>query len=128
MQIDREHERGVNGLSAGATGEARQSFDGVLLFRDTDATSVELFCCGEGVPVIDRDDVSAHYSACPIFQETVDVRWDADSPLFVTEDPEPYEVNDAGEYVDPFSEELDFGGLDPEKALDPELGFALMEG
>lgn len=125
MQIDRQHERGHN-LSAGATGDARQSFDGVLLFRDTDATGVELFCCGTGVPVIDPEDVSAHYSACPIFQETVEQRWRADRPLFITEDPEPYEVNDAGEYVDPFESDVDFGGLDPDEALDPETGFQLL--
>lgn len=70
MQQERGRETGV-GYNPAQTALARDGSDGVFLTLAGDPSTVERFCCGDGVPVMDNREKRGGrdtYTYCPVWQ------------------------------------------------------------
>jgi hypothetical protein len=70
MQLDREKDDGVD-VTAGQLAIARAGGEGdVLLTVKSDPSSIERFCCGDAIPVLDDagGKVRDSYTYCPTWQ------------------------------------------------------------
>jgi hypothetical protein len=101
MAQERSRETGI-GITPAMTARARDGSDGVFLTLTGDPSTVERFCCGDGVPVMDnREKFGGRdtYTYCPVWQAEQERIADGRSQLAgggVIEEPEKVSHGDDG--------------------------------